>query len=168
VLQQLLLIAFVAACGRGPRTSQQETADATSSAAEGAEECSVLSAADIKAITHVDVHLIHRGSTPGAGGRCGNYATADSTAYLGVNELHSASEYQAAVGAVPEDIYPRRQAVPGLGDRAVLMKDDTGMLRYLVALNGTRGVVLFPLGIAVRGISDDQLRQLAAKAIGAK
>jgi hypothetical protein len=168
VLRNLLFFALAAGCGRGSGSSQPETADAARSAAEAAEGCSVLTAADIKAVTGADVHLIARGSTAGAGGTCGNYATPDSTAYLGVNALQSASAYESAVAAVPEDIYPKRQPLAGLGDQAVLMKDDTGMLRYLVARKGNRGVVLFPLGSGVRGISDDQLRQLAAKAIAAQ
>jgi hypothetical protein len=167
-LQGFLLIACFAGCRRGSPTSHRERSDASPSAAEEARECGALTAADIKAITAAVVHLIARSSSAGAGGTCGNYATQDGTAYLGVNALQTASEYDMAVAAVPEDVYPKRQAVPGLGDQAVLMKDDTGMLRYLVARKGSRGVVLFPLGSGVRGISDDQLRQLAARAIAAR
>jgi hypothetical protein len=82
-----------------------------------------------------------------------------------VSVLQDASEYDMAVGAVPLDVYPKRRPGAGLGDQAILMKDDTGILRYLVARKGSHGVVLFPLGRAGRKMSDAQLRQLAERAI---
>jgi len=57
--------------------------------------------------------------------------------------------------------------MPGLGDQAILMKDETGMLRYLVARKGGRGVALFPLGRAGRAMSDTQLWELAERALAA-
>lgn len=164
-LPQVLLAAAIAGCGGHDTAAQQATASSRSANAASVNGCAILTAADIGAVTGVEVHLIARGQSPGAGGTCGNYATADGDAYLGVNALERASEYAASVSAVPEDIYPTRTAVAGLGDEAVLMKDDTGMLRYLVARKGERGVVLFPLGRQGRAMSDDQLQRLAEQAL---
>lgn len=169
VLQRLLLIVCAAGCGKGGAAPRREAAAAPAGSADTATgECRILTAADIKAITGAEVHLIARGASPGAGGTCGNYATAESDAYLGVNALQGPSAYDMAVAAVPEEIYPKRQAVAGLGDQALLMKDETGLLRYLVARQGGRGVVLFPLGREGRKISDAQLRQLAERALTAR
>jgi hypothetical protein len=135
-------------------------------AAESADSCNVLTPADIKAVTGVEVEPLPRGSSPGAGG-CANFKTHDGNAYLGVNRYRGSGKYQTAVGSVPESVYPKRTPVTGLGDEAVLMKDETGMLRYLVARKGETTVVLFPLS-AARKMSDDQLRQLAERALAAK
>lgn len=67
------------------------------------------------------------------------------------------------MSAVPADLYPDKEPVPGLGEEAVLFKGPGG-LRYLVARQGASGVVLFPLGEGV-GMSDRQLRDLAARAL---
>jgi hypothetical protein len=163
--QHLLFVVAAAACDRGTAAPQREAAPASLASAATTRECRMVTPADIKAITGAEVHLIARGASPGAGGTCGNYATPDGAAYLGVNVLQTASEYDMAVAAVPQDVYPKRQPVTGLGDQAVLMKDDTGILRYLAALKGNQGVVLFPLGTAGRRMSDAQLRQLAERAI---
>jgi hypothetical protein len=170
-VQQLALIASLAGivgCGRSSAAPHRDTSASDGSAAGAARECRILTAADVKAATGADVHLIPRGSSPGAGGTCGNYATADGEAYLGVNALQTASEYDLAVAAVPRDIYPTRRVVAGLGDQAILMKDETGRLRYLVARKGDRGVVLFPLGSGMQGISDDRLGQLAQRSLAAR
>jgi hypothetical protein len=155
----------VAACNRGAAAPQRGAVSASIGSAADTTGCGILTAADIKAITGAEVHLIARGASPGAGGTCGNYATQDNAAYLGVSVLQNASEYDMAVAAVPQDVYPKRRPVAGLGDQAILMKDDTGILRYLVARKGNHGVVLFPLGRAGRKMSDAQLRQLAERAI---
>jgi hypothetical protein len=164
--QHLLVVIAVAACNRGAAAPQGEAVSASAGSPMGTTgECPILPAADIKAITGAEVHLIARGASPGAGGTCGNYATPDNAAYLGVSVLQTASEYDVAVAAVPQDAYPKRRPVAGLGDQAILMKDDTGILRYLVARKGDHGVVLFPLGRAGRQMSDVQLTQLAERAI---
>jgi hypothetical protein len=165
LVQQLLLAAAIVGCGGHDTDAQQQTASSGSTNAAPVNGCTILTPADIRAVTGIEVHLIARGQSPGAGGTCGNYATAEGDAYLGVNALERASEYTASVSAVPEDVYPQREAVAGLGEEAVLMKDDTGMLRYLVARKGERGVVLFPLGRQGRAMSDGQLRQLAERAL---
>jgi hypothetical protein len=166
VFQHLLVLIAVAACNRGAAAPQRGAVSASIGSAAGTTgECRILSAADIKTITGAKVHLIARGASPGAGGTCGNYATLDNAAYLGVSVLQTASEYDMAVAAVPQDVYPKRRPVAGLGDQSVLMKDDTGILRYLVARKGNHGVVLFPLGRAGRQVSDAQLTQLAERAI---
>ncbi|HEY9504999.1 MAG TPA: hypothetical protein VIQ27_03415 [Gemmatimonadales bacterium] len=165
ILQQVLLATAIAGCGGRNTAAQQETASSRSANATPIAGCAILTPADIRGVTGAEVHLIARGDSPGAGGTCGNYATADGAAYLGVNALETASEYATSVRAVPADVYPRREPVAGLGDEAVLMKDDTGMLRYLVARKGQRGVVLFPLGRQGRAMSDGQLRQMAERAL---
>jgi hypothetical protein len=134
--------------------------------AETVEPCNVLTLADIKAVTGVDVQPLARGGSPGAGG-CANFKTADDHAYLGVNRYRGPGKYETAVASVPESVYPKRTPVPGLGDEAVLMKDDTGKLRYLVARKGETTVVLFPLSFK-QPMSDDQLRKLAERALVAK
>jgi hypothetical protein len=164
----LLLLAGAAGCGRRADPPRRDTAATGGPATDRVGGCRVLTATDIREITGAAVHLIGRGASPGAGGTCGNYATPDDDAYLGVNALESAADYTTAVSAVPEDVYPKRQAIPGLGDQAILMKDETGMLRYLVARKGNRGVVLFPLGHAGRAVSDAQLRELAERALAAR
>jgi hypothetical protein len=165
MLQQVLLAVAIAGCGNSGTAAQEKTAASQVPNAAPSEGCAILTPADILTVTGIEAHLIARGQSAGAGGTCGNYATADGDAYLGVNELKTASDYAASVGAVPQDVYPRREALTGLDDEAVLMKDDTGMLRYLVARKGQRGVVLFPLGRKGRAMSDGQLRQLAERAL---
>jgi hypothetical protein len=129
-------------------------------------DCNVLTPADIKAVTGVEVQPLPRGGSPGAGG-CANFKTADGHAYLGVNRYRGPGKYQTAVASVPESVYPKRTPVTGLGDEAVLMKDDTGKLRYLVARKGETTVVLFPLSFT-EPMSDEQLRKLAERALAAK
>lgn len=135
---------------------------ATAIAALAKEECLILTAADVKKVTGTQVQQVARGSKPGAGGRCANYATVEGELYLGVSQLSSVSDYQRAIAEVPEDIYPKREKLSGVGDEAILMKDDRGTMRYLVARKGNRGVVLFPLS---QGPSDEQLKKLANVAL---
>lgn len=125
--------------------------------------CSVLTAADVQQVTGKEVHNIAQQSIAGAGGRCANSATSDGKMFLGVSQLTSVSDFKTAVAAVPESVYPKRDVLKGIGDEAILMKDDTGKLRYLVARKGNRGVILFPSYRS--GISDEQLRQLAIVAL---
>ena len=94
--------------------------------------CNVLTPADVKAVTGQEVQPLARGESPGAGG-CANFKSSDGHAFLGVDRHRGVGAYQTAVGSVPKDVYPQRTQVPGLGDEAVLMKDDTGRMRYLVA-----------------------------------
>jgi hypothetical protein len=131
--------------------------------ARGTDQCSILTAADVQQITGEQVHNIAQQSTVGAGGRCANYATGNGKMYLGVSQLTSASDYKTAVVAVPESVYPNRQQLTNVGDEAILMKDTTGKLRYLVARKGRRGVILFPSYGS--GISDEQLKKLATLAV---
>ena len=142
--------------------------------AADAQPCNVLTAADIKAVTGDNVQPLAKGASPGAGG-CANFKDASGHAYLGVNRHRGAGAYQIAVSSVPADVYPDRKPVPGLGDEAVLMKDETGRLRYLIARKGDTTVVLFPLtydkasgGKVQYKISDAQLRQLGERALAAK
>jgi hypothetical protein len=131
--------------------------------------CSMLTQADVQKITGKQVQDVAKGSSPGAGGRCANYATSDGKLYLGISQLDSASEYNRAVASVPESVYPKREKLTGVGDEAILMKDETGLIRYLVARKGDRGVILFPSGAqgtrAKPDPSDDQLKKLAITAL---
>jgi hypothetical protein len=79
-----------------------------------------------------------------------------------VTRLASASDYHSALAAVPAAMYPSRAKLTGVGDEAVLMKGDGGMLRYLVALKGGHGVIIFPFG---KQPSDAQLEKLASIAL---
>ncbi len=126
------------------------------------QECSILTAADVERITGAKVQNVARLSRPGAGGTCANYTTPDGRLYLGVSQLNSASDYEMAVKSVPESVYPKREKLRGVGDEAILMKDESGRLRYLVARKGNRGVVLFPLD---KSPNDDQLKKLALQAL---
>ncbi len=159
----VLAASFASSCGQRPDAPATDAQGSTAAGAQPGGECSILTAADIKAVTGADVRPVTRGAVLGAGGTCGNYITPDSQAYLGVNRLESQSEFGASVSAVPDDVYPNKQSLAGLGDEAVLFKDETGHLRYLVARNGGKGVVVFPLGGGE--ISDEQLRQLAERAL---
>ena len=125
-----------------------------------AQSCAVLSAADIQVVAGVHVTGVGFMSKPGAGGKCGNYATDNGRMFLGVSRLSSAGDYKAAVDAVPASIYPTRIALKGVGDEGVLMKGSFS--RYLVVRKGGHGVVLFPFG---KQPSDDQLEKLAALAV---
>jgi hypothetical protein len=127
-------------------------------------DCPMLTAADIKSVTGAQVHPIARLSATGAGGTCGNYATASGENYLGVNQLSSPAEYQASVAAVPADVYPEKETLSRVGDEAVVFKAP-GHIRYLVARSGNRGVVLFYAGETP---TDEQLKQLAIRALGAR
>ena len=157
----LSAIACMTACG--PSGDAPGGRDAPSRATADSEQCDILTAAEVQAVTGTSVERMDRNPAIGAGGTCVNFAGADGQVYLGVNRLNSASEYRASVGAVPEDVYPDKQALPGLGDEAVLFKGPGGV-RFLVARKGTSGVVLFPLGEGYN-MSDQQLRDLAAKAL---
>ena len=108
---------------------------------------------------------VARGSFAGAGGTCGNYTNADGEPYLGINRLTSAADYRASLAAVPDSIYPVRQALPGIGEEAVLFSDSAQNphLRYLIARSGEQGIVIFPFSNA--HLTDDQLKDLAAAAL---
>ncbi len=132
------------------------------------QECPILTTADVQTITGTQVQNVPFGSKPGAGGRCANFATTDGHLYLGVSQLASAPDYNKTIAAVPESVYPRREKLTGVGDEAILMKDSTGQLRYLVAHKGDRGVVLFPFrqkGQPQQSPNDEQLRKLAIAAL---
>lgn len=154
-------VACLIACAGGGDAGDGTPGDA-SRAASGAEQCDILTAADVQAATGMAVQRIERNPAIGAGGNCVNFASADGQAYLGVNRLSSAGEFKSAVGAVPEDVYPIKEPVAGLGDEAMLFKSPEG-LRYL-ARRGEAGVVLFPLGSGFE-MTDQQLRDLASKAL---
>jgi hypothetical protein len=155
-------LAGLAACGGSPDAAPAKSeagAEATTT------ECALLTAADVQAVTGVAVTRIERKPEIGAGGTCVNFAAPDGQAYLGVNRLDTEGQYAASVAAVPEDIYPTRESIAGLGDEAVMLKGPGG-LRYLVARKGSSGVVLFPLGQGFE-MTDDQLRELASRALSA-
>ena len=128
--------------------------------AASAQECSLLTAADVQNITGTQVKNVPRESQPGAGGTCANFATSDGKLYLGVSD---APDYKAAVAFVPESLYPKRDKLVGVGDEAVLMQDSTGRVRYLVARKGNHCVVLFPFNRS--NPSDEQLKRLAVAAL---
>jgi hypothetical protein len=152
-----LMLVTGTACGDRPAS----TALAAATTKEQG-ECAILSAADIASLTGVEVRSVAPHAVVGAGGNCGNYATADSQLYLGVNRLSSVSEFELAVRSVPTDVYPVREPITGLGDEAILFKEPQMSLRYLVARAGSHGVVLFHAGTSP---SDQQLGQLAALAL---
>jgi hypothetical protein len=154
--------ACLIACEGGGDTAGGTRGEA-SRAAAGSEQCDILTAADVQAETGTAVQRIERNPAIGAGGTCVNFASADGQAYLGVNRLRTPGEFESAVRAVPEDVYPIKEPVAGLGDEAVLFKAPEG-LRYLVARKGESGVVLFPLGSGFE-MTDEQLRGLASKAL---
>jgi hypothetical protein len=147
----------LAACGG--RSDSARAGDTAAATAGG--ECSILTVADIQAVTGAAVKPVPRGSSPGAGGTCANYIGADGHAYLGVNRLTTQAEYTASVAAVPTDIYPSQQKLSGIGDEGVLFSGP-GHIRYLVARKGSAGVVIFPL---TRALSDEQLQGLAKRAL---
>jgi hypothetical protein len=155
-------LASLAACSPSDE-APAKAGEAPDQIAAGSLTCEILTVADVQAATGVSVKRIERNPAIGAGGTCVNFAGADGQAYLGVNRLNGAADYSASVGAVPEDVYPTKEPIAGLGEEAVLFKGPGG-LRYLVARQGASGVVLFPLGEGFN-MSDQQLRDLAAKAL---
>jgi hypothetical protein len=127
-----------------------------------AQSCALLTAADVEKVTATHVQPVAFGAKPGAGGKCANFATDNGRLYLGVSALASAAEYDAAVTAVPEAVYPQREVLKDVGDEAVLMRGGNGALRYLVARKGNRGVILFPFGPQPH---DGKLKELATLAL---
>jgi hypothetical protein len=160
---------LLAACSgtAAAATAAKTSARAVSSGQAATGECRILTATDVQEITGVDVHPVARGASPGAGGTCGNYQEANGDGFLGINALSSSAEYDMSVAAVPDDIYPIRERVDGLGEAATLSKDraERPTMRYLVVRRGQGGVVLFPLTGA---ITDAQLEQLASRALAAR
>lgn len=131
------------------------------------EECSILTAADVQTITGTQVQNVPFGSKPGAGGSCANFATTDGKLYLGVSKF-AAPDYNKAIAAVPESVYPKREKLANVGDEALLMKNSTGQLRYMVARKGDRGIIIFPFyqrGQSLSSPSDEQLKKLAVVAL---
>ena len=124
--------------------------------------CPILTPADVQKIANVTVKDIPFNSKPGAGGHCANYVGGNGRLYLGVSQIASAAEYKDQVASVPTAVYPKRIALKGVGDEAVLMEDTSGFLRYLVARKGSHGVILFPFGVQP---SDQALESLAALAV---
>lgn len=127
-----------------------------------AQTCTLLSAADVEKLTGTHVHDVAFGSKPGAGGRCANFATDNGRLFLGVSPIASTAEYADAVAAVPQAIYPQREALKDVGDEGVLMKGSGGMPRYLIARKDNHGVILFPFGPQP---DDAKLKQLATVAL---
>jgi hypothetical protein len=151
----------LAACGGEAPDASHDSGGRYPADAPG--ECAVLTAADIHLATGMVVKAVLRGSTPGAGGTCGNYVTAGSgELFLGINRLSSRREYAASVAAVPREVYPEKRALTGLGEEAVLFVGPG--VRYLVARQGNEGIVIFPL-VDERTLSDAQLRNLAERAM---
>jgi hypothetical protein len=124
------------------------------------QECSLLTARYVQKITGTPVKNVPRESQPGAGGTCANFATSDGKMYLVVSE---SADYKSAVAVVPQSLYPRRDKLADVGDEAVLMRDTTGRLRYLVARKGNHCVILFPFNRS--NPSDEQLKQLTVAAL---
>ena len=127
-----------------------------------ADQCSILTSEDVQKIAGVHVQNVPFNSKPGAGGKCANFAADNGRLYLGVSQLSSAADYAAEVAAVPQAVYPERTKLTGVGDEAILMKGANGSLRYLVARNGERGVIMFPFD---QQPIDDMLKKLAARAL---
>ena len=155
----LAVALLLSACGD---RSRPETAAAGSDKLDRSAECAILTAADIRSITGTTVVAVSRGSTPEAGGTCGNYATPSGIPYLGVNRLSSPSEYASSANAVPADVYPDRRPLTGIGDEAVMFRGPG--VRYLLARQGGTGVVLFPL-VNQAQLSDEHLVALAQRAL---
>jgi hypothetical protein len=156
----ILALAAAIACGGGETVERAPEASSESPATEG---CDILTAEDVQSATATSVSRVERDPMRGLGGTCANFVDANGQPYLGVNRHTSSGDYATAVGAVPEDLYPTRTPVSGLGDEAVLMSGEGG-LRYLVARKNDVVVVLFPLGEGMN-MSDDQLRALAERAL---
>jgi len=159
-----LVIATLAACGGRGDSARPETATGGAGSA-GATDCKMLTATDVKAVTGADVRPIPRLSAVGAGGTCINFGTAEGKAYLGLSRLMSKTQYDLAVKAVPADVYPTRQPLPGAGDEAILFTGP-GHIRYVVARQGDVGVEMFPLSSA-SSVTDEQLAQLVKRALAA-
>jgi hypothetical protein len=166
-LRSASLLAVAGAALTLAACSGYTTSTSTPSSATAAGECSVLTANTIALLTGESVRAAPRGSFAGAGGTCGNYTTDDGRPLLGVNDLQSGAEFRSTVAAVPADIYTVSEHLDQVGDEAILFKDraETPRLRYLVARQENRGVVLFPLSGG--SLSDAQLQQLAVSALAA-
>jgi hypothetical protein len=166
-IASVIFAGLLSACGSAGATGVKPAANTTGTMSSSG-ECSALTAADISTVTGDSVTAVARGSFPGAGGTCGNYTSADGKPYLGINVSKSTGAYQMALSAVPKEIYPVSEKLQGVGDEAVLLKDSAQNthMRYLVAHKGDAAVVLFPL-TGQDNLSDDELKQLASRALGA-
>ena len=128
-------VALLAACSPAAPASPSTTALVAPAAST---ECAALPSATIQQVTGHARSRCGPRLLPGAGGTCGNYTNADGKPYLGINRLTSSADYRASLAAVPDSIYPVRQALPGIGEEAVLFSDSAQnpQLRYLVARAG--------------------------------
>ena len=159
----IMLAAGAISCGGGGGETVEQEPQSAAAASPASGECDLLTAEDVQSATGIAVSRVDRDPMRGLGGTCGNFVDANSEPYLGVNRHTSSGDYATAVNAVPQDLYPTRAPVSGLGDEAMLMSGEGG-LRYLVAREGDLVVVLFPLGKGM-GMSDDQLRALAERTL---
>lgn len=147
--------------------AQASTAAQQKPAAAAADsECPALTASDVKAITGQDVHPIAH--MPFANiVQCGNYAVDSGKQLVAINMVKSASSYQSELKSVPNDMYPQRVDLPGIGDEAVLFKSapgGTGSMRYLLARKGDKGVILMPF-TAAKDVTDEMLTKMLETAI---
>lgn len=173
-----VILVFLTACGSRPAVNTAaapvapaaatsapaaNAAASSNAAASGSDKCSILSAADIKAATGEDVHLIPKG-VAGASFDC-DYATDNGQVYLGMDLDATKQAYTA--DAPDSGTYPMKESVSGLGDEATLYKSDAkGSLTDLTIWKGSHGVSIAPLGYPIR-IDEDQLKKLGA-AVAAK
>ena len=126
-----------------------------------ADNCKMLTAADVLKVTGVQVSGVDFNSKPGAGGKCANFVDGKGKLFLGVTGLDSAADYRNSVAAVPKAVYPQRTRIRGVGDEAILMSGG-GSIRYFLARKGNHGVILFPFGPKP---DDAQLKTLATMAL---
>lgn len=140
----------------GADSTRVDTAEASATAEPS--PCRLVSAGDVRAITGTDVRLVERGSVEDADGDCANFVAPDGAMYLAVSELESMTEFTSALSAPPPDRFPIRTALTGLGDEAMLYRDEESADRYLVTRVGERGAALVALDDS---ITEDQLRELA-------
>ena len=134
----------------------------TSAPPEEGDECPSLTAADVQTITGVEVVAVPRGSDVGAGGMCANYQTTAGEGFIGVNVLSGADTFELSFP--PEGAYQPVEELAGIGDEAVGFRLLAGYpLTYVIARRGENVVVVFSLS---QDITDDQMTQMATKALG--
>lgn len=156
-------VALLALAGcRGERPAARPDSVDTAAEEAAAEECIALPAADITSITGTSVRAVAAGSVAGADGDCGNYASPDGAMYVSVSTLASMADFTRVIGAVQPAEFPVRQSLTGLGDEAMLFSSDDSRARRLVVRKGERGVIIASFD---ESVTDDQLQQLASRAI---
>ncbi len=140
----------------------------SSAASSGSgKNCRLLSTNEVKSIAGLEVTAVEPIAAAAAIGNCGNYMTSDNKVVLAFTKLASASLYDNTVKEAEDmkDTYTEQHELTGLGTKAMYFKGTIKygiQSRYVVVTTGKAAFVMFPMSDS---LTDDQIKQLAAKAV---